>query len=784
MKKLTLLILSSVFALNVLAQKTISNPDFIAKSTSGLSVTKVVISDTATVVHMKYKVKKQNWFSAPKSSHIIADANGEKLYITDCIGIELGKYVKVKPNNPATYALVFPPIELQTQSIKFSEGNESGHWTIWGIDLSETSNKATIPDEISGIWNTTDGSKMCFAAFYNEMAIYDSKLWQYEKIKRKKDKITVKLSNEKAEEVVLYLKVNNEESDELFIGDSFKNLESYSKQLIDSDKFRSNNDPEFEEPILNKGTTTYKGFLKGYLPEMGKTGQVSINNIFSGKQNGELIEIHKDGSFEISFEVAYPMLVFVRFPFYSAAVYVEPNKTSFQILDLKDRKIAFMGELAKVNQDMILTRNAKLSTYNKEVKMALDWSADEYKEFQLKTMHKELTKLDELNERKYLSKKAYLIAKNEIRYNRSMDLFELNWRRKSAYRKQHPDDKKMEGLQQIEQDSAYFKPIHDLPVNNPLSLTCTSYKYFINRIMFSDIVRKKQNTPQKVTLDMIFDKMIESGKEFPEDELLLIAKIKEFREASETDTLKLLKYKKELELFTDKYKKDINTTLSAIFKQDRIKGIKNAFPYTDGLLYDIVKTQTIIGSVERNLQPLNNEELIEKQASISNPFISGYIEHYNEQLIAKIENNKHKTGYVVNESPSVEGDKVFNAIMDKYKGKVVYVDFWATWCGPCRSGMKRIQALKEQLKDEDIVFVYITNNSSPEETWENMIPDIKGEHYRVSADEYNYMREKFDITGIPHYVLVGKDGQVKHNYKFHNPKNDELLKVFNEYLKL
>ena len=53
--------------------------------------------------------------------------------------------------------------------------------------------------------------------------------------------------------------------------------------------------------------------------------------------------------------------------------------------------------------------------------------------------------------------------------------------------------------------------------------------------------------------------------------------------------------------------------------------------------------------------------------------------------------------------------------------------------------------------------VYITNPTSPQSTWANMISDIKGEHYRVGNDEWNFLAAKFNISGIPHYVLVIKN---------------------------
>lgn len=88
--------------------------------------------------------------------------------------------------------------------------------------------------------------------------------------------------------------------------------------------------------------------------------------------------------------------------------------------------------------------------------------------------------------------------------------------------------------------------------------------------------------------------------------------------------------------------------------------------------------------------------------------------------------------------------------------------------------------MKEELKDKDIVYLYITGETSPLKTWENMIPDIHGEHYRVTDAQWTYLRDAFKVEGVPTYLVIDPEGNIKFKqtgFPGVEKMKEELLKV-------
>ena len=128
--------------------------------------------------------------------------------------------------------------------------------------------------------------------------------------------------------------------------------------------------------------------------------------------------------------------------------------------------------------------------------------------------------------------------------------------------------------------------------------------------------------------------------------------------------------------------------------------------------------------------------------------------------------------------PDINGKMVS---LESLKGKYVYIDVWATWCGPCRGELPYMTKLEETYVGKDIYFVGLSCDQN-KQAWEKRIQkgDMKGIQLHMgNKDEF---MNKYLINGIPRFILLDREGKII-MADAPRPSSPETSKLIDELLK-
>ena len=94
------------------------------------------------------------------------------------------------------------------------------------------------------------------------------------------------------------------------------------------------------------------------------------------------------------------------------------------------------------------------------------------------------------------------------------------------------------------------------------------------------------------------------------------------------------------------------------------------------------------------------------------------------------------------------------------RGKVVMLNFWATWCGPCREELPSLEALYQALKDEGFVVLAVNQWETPDQVFAYMGQIAVFPTFPILFDRDSRVSERYGVKGLPTTVLIDKRGRV------------------------
>jgi thiol-disulfide isomerase/thioredoxin len=208
-------------------------------------------------------------------------------------------------------------------------------------------------------------------------------------------------------------------------------------------------------------------------------------------------------------------------------------------------------------------------------------------------------------------------------------------------------------------------------------------------------------------------------------------------------------------------------------------------------LADTIYESNLLSSHSKNILLLKNIQQIIENNSIdeAKKAFKKFENEVKDSVLIKYVQDKYLLGSdTINETNdlqliSTNSERIsYNELIKKYAGKVIYIDFWGSYCQPCIKQFKYSSNLKELYREKNLTQVYISAEPD-KERWREACKKYNLEHesYFVVNRFTSKQLENMNIKYIPHYLLYGKSGKLVNEFA-PRPSEKGLITLLDKYL--
>lgn len=704
-------------------------------------VEKVEFKPDETVVTLK--VYSSTPFSYNEGTELYA--GGKTYAMKSYEGFEPGKYNRPE-NGVADIVMRFEPLPVNTTNFTLREPvNIKRGFLIENIHpITDNFMESSLwRNDVTGEW---------LIGFFPEGAVYDGKFWRYGTTQLDKDTTTGKVTL-----------INGDKTIDVNVGKQKKlkrQIRIGTEKPIECSMITGSRLPDYPTKDLRPNladngyhpgdSVEISGWLRGPRKK-SKPVMFQQSSIFGeGYKNNEVLQ-DTLGFFSIKLPVVNTQQIdiitdrdIINLPF-------EPNQKYFFLIDYASGKKIVMGPDVRLQNELLAN---PLDRWMKSAS-EFDDNIDELLPA-IKTFDK--TSISELNEitafHPNLSERFKHFKKNDLKANGAFTLGQGYFH--------IPDRNYPEDMMEY----AKTNYIDSLP--SPLS-AYRQYDTFIENITDAAYDSSKWHFSIGIKtnngrMGYISRELTDEGAEKSKD---LIATLQRYRKENNynpqlTD--------KEKQIYAEIWK--IDSIARTKLSEDEL--INMSFNRTLGTLdslnftneaKDVYLTKHFYEKLQHSVRPLEPLDIARVKKYISNEIGLKTILDLHDKYVRLQENDiPLRNERVQLDSTLNDGKKLLDKILEPMRGKIVLLDVWGTWCGPCRAALKDFKEEEEHLRKYDLAYLFLANRSN-ESAWKTIIKEygIDGDniyHYNLPETQQSAIELYLGVTGFPSYFLVNRDGEV------------------------
>jgi thiol-disulfide isomerase/thioredoxin len=115
------------------------------------------------------------------------------------------------------------------------------------------------------------------------------------------------------------------------------------------------------------------------------------------------------------------------------------------------------------------------------------------------------------------------------------------------------------------------------------------------------------------------------------------------------------------------------------------------------------------------------------------------------------------------------------SLLSEFRGKIVLLDFWASWCGPCRRALPSFKRLQAVYGSDQLVVVSISEDED-ERTWSTFTANNQMT-WLQRFDAGGSLMQQFNVDGLPTYILIGRDGTILQRFEGEDPSESIVERI-------